>query len=82
MRSLKTRLKKSIPLRKAISMVISMLQQGNDLSAKYVVNRIPAQGEGWYDCYVFDDIILIYKIEGQYVKLSRLVTPKELEKER
>jgi addiction module RelE/StbE family toxin len=79
---LETQLKRSVPLRKALFRAISMLQQGKELSEHYAVNRIPAQGMGWYDCYVYDNIIMIYKIEGQYVKLSRLGTPEELEKER
>ena len=45
------------------------------------MNQIPSKGRGWYDCYVYDDIVMIYKIEGQYVRLSRLGTPRELEKE-
>ena len=77
-----SRLKNPIPFRKALSKAILILQQEKDLSDKYTVNRIPAQGQGWYDCYVFEDIIMIYKIQGQYVKLSRLGIPKELEKER
>lgn len=59
-----------------------MLRQGQDLPEEYVVNRIPDKGLGWYDCYVYADIIMIFKIEGQYVKLSRLGFPKDLEKEK
>ena len=77
-----SKLKNPIPFRKALSRAISVLQQEKDLSKKYTVNRLPAQGQGWYDCYVFEDIIMIYKIQGQYIKLSRLGTPRELEKER
>ena len=73
-------LKNPSPFRKAFFRAVSMLQQEQDLSSKFVVNRIPAEGKEWYDCYVYDDIIMIYKIQGQYVKLSRLGTPKELEK--
>ncbi len=79
---IESRLKNPRPLRKALANAISMLQQGNDLSKKYVVNALLTHGQGWYDCYIYDDIIMIYKIEGQYVKLTRLGTPKELEKER
>ena len=79
---IESRLKNPRPFRKSLFKVISTLQQGDNLPEKYVVNPLIARGQGWYDCYVYDDIILIYKIEGQYVKLSRLGTPKELEKER
>ncbi len=81
-KQLEKRLKQSPQIRKALFQAVSILHQGKDLSKKYAVNSIPAQGSGWYDCYVYDDIVMIYKIEGQYVKLSRLGTPKYLEKER
>ncbi|MBC8379351.1 MAG: type II toxin-antitoxin system mRNA interferase toxin, RelE/StbE family [Planctomycetes bacterium] len=81
-KELEKRLKKPIPFRKALFRAVSILEKGDDLSEKYTVNRIPAQGPGWYDCYVFEDIIMIYKIQGRYVKLSRLGTPKKLQKER
>ena len=75
---LETRLKKSAPLRNALFNVINRLQLGENLTEKYTVNRIPAEGVGWYVCYFYKDFILIYKVEGQYVKLSRLGTAKEL----
>ncbi len=76
-----SRLKKPAAFRKAVFQAVSSLQKGNDLTEKYTVNRLINMGEGWYGCYVFDDIIMIYKIQGQYVKLSRLGTPKELGKQ-
>lgn len=57
-----------------------MLQQGQDVSEKFVLNRVLAAGEGWYACYFYDEYVLLYKTEGQYVKLARLGTPEELEK--
>ncbi len=79
---LEKKLKKSDPLRNALFRAISSLQMGEDLSKKFIVNRIPAQGQGWHVCYFYEEYILIYKVERRYVKLSRLGTPKELEKER
>lgn len=57
-----------------------MLQQGKDLSEKYTINRLLSQGQGWYGVYLFEGVIMIYKIQGQYVRLSRLGTAKELGK--
>jgi len=70
-----------VSFRKALWKATSILQKGNDLSAKYTVNRIVSQGPGWYICYVLDDIVMTYKIEGQYIKLSRIGFAKELGKE-
>lgn len=75
-------LKKSDSMRKALFKAIRMLQEGEDLSEQFIVNRIPAQGQGWYVCYFYKEYVVIYKLEKQYVKLSRLGAPKELEKER
>lgn len=67
--------------RKAFNKAIFLLETDHqDFSKTFTVNRLVKRGEGWFDCYVYDDIIMIYKIEGQYIKLSRLGTPQELEK--
>lgn len=79
---IESRLKNPRPFRKAFAKALSILQQGNSLAEEYVVNPLVAQGQGWYDCYIYENIIMIYKVEGNYVKLSRLGTPKDLEKER
>ena len=75
------KLKSSASLRKALFRAISMLQQGKDLSEDYTVNRLLTQGQGWYGVYLFEDVIMIYKIQRQYVSLSRLGTAKELRKQ-
>jgi addiction module RelE/StbE family toxin len=56
---IESRMKDPRPIRKALFRVISMLQQGKNLPEKYVVNPLLARGQGWYDCYVYDDIIMI-----------------------
>ena len=78
---IEARFKKPAEFRKAFFRAVSMIRQGKDLQAEYTVNRITDKGTGWYDCYIYADIVMIYKIEGQYIKLSRLGTPKDLEKE-
>lgn len=76
------RLKKPDPFKKAFCQAIRMLEAGKDLTEQFNAHRLVSEGEGWFCCFVFEEIIMIYKIQGQYVKLSRLGTPKELEKER
>lgn len=79
---LQPRLKKPVLFRKAFVGAVSILQKGSDLSAKCTVNRLVNQGPGWYICYVLDDLAMTYKIEGQYVKLSRIGFAKDLGKEK
>jgi mRNA-degrading endonuclease YafQ of YafQ-DinJ toxin-antitoxin module len=64
--------------RKALYKAISILQQGKDLSRTFPVNKLAACGEGWFDCYVYEEIVIIFKIRGQYVTLSRIGTCEEL----
>lgn len=52
------------------------------LSKVFPVNSIPSLGQGWFDCYLTNDIIMIYKIEGQSVQLFALGTAKDLYKRR
>jgi len=42
------------------------------------VNRIIAAGPGWYDCYLYEDIVLVYKIQGQRVLLATIGFSKEI----
>jgi mRNA-degrading endonuclease YafQ of YafQ-DinJ toxin-antitoxin module len=76
-----SRIKDSKSFRKALYKAISTLQQGNDLSITFPVNKLAARGEGWFDCYVYEEIVIIYKIWGQYVTLSRIGTCEELYEE-
>ncbi len=72
------RLKNTQLLRKAINKAVSCLQKGEDLSEIYPVNRITAYGTGWFDCYVYKDIVMVYKVRGQRVMLISIGTPKDL----
>ena len=67
--------------RKVLYKAISILQKREDLSKTFPVNKLAARGKGWFDCYVYEEIVMIYKIEGQYVTLSRIGTCKELYEE-
>ena len=58
-----------------------LLQNNQDLSLEFASNKLMARGEGWYDCYIYEDIVMLYKIQGQYVKLSRIGTCENLYKE-
>ena len=69
---LEKRLKDPRSFRKALNKAITLLQMGKDISKSFTVNRLIKRGEGWYDCYINSDIVMIYKIQGQYVKLTAI----------
>jgi mRNA-degrading endonuclease YafQ of YafQ-DinJ toxin-antitoxin module len=62
--------------------VISLLQNGSRLPEKYIVNRIPKSGEGWFECYLFRDeqrfIIMYFRIYENCIYLCRVGTPEML----
>ncbi len=66
---------------KSFCRAVYLLERGKDLSKEFAFNRLIAKGEGWHDCYVFEDIVMIYKVQGQYVRLSRIGTCEELYEE-
>ena len=56
------RLKESKPFRKAFNKAIAALQTGRELSEIFTVNKLPLLGPGWYDCYLYEEIVMIYSI--------------------
>lgn len=75
---LEKRLKDPRPFRKAFAKAVSTLQEGNNLADMLPVNRITAAGPGWYDCYLYKDIVMVYKIQGQRVILATVGFSKEI----
>lgn len=58
--------------RKALNKAISLLQANKDPSKAFPTNRLIKRGEGWFDCYITSDIVMIYRIQGQSVKLTAI----------
>ena len=79
---LETTLKDPKPFRKALYKAVSVLQRGDDLSKIFPVNRIVPLGEGWYDCYIYSDIAMIYKIREKSVQLYAVGKASDLYKRR
>lgn len=77
-KKLEKREKDPIAFKKAFLKAISTLQAGKDISKLFPVNKIPALGEGWFDCYFYADLVLIYKIQGHTIKLYAIGKAKEL----
>lgn len=77
-KQLEKKLKSPLKVRNAFYKAIHLLQTGKNLSSAYTVNQLKTQGEGWFDCYIYEDIVMIYKIQGQSVKLTRIGFTKDL----
>ena len=58
--------------------VITTLQQGQKLADKYVDHRLSGNWANFRDCHVKPDLILIYKIENETLKLARIGSHSEL----
>lgn len=58
--------------------VISQLQRGQELTAKYLDHALSGNWANYRDCHVKPDLVLIYKIENSTLKLARLGSHSEL----
>lgn len=58
--------------------VIKQLQLGHTLLEKYVDHALSGRWQGYRDCHVKPDLILIYKVEADSLKLARIGTHSEL----
>lgn len=54
---------------KLITDVIDMLSQGETLPEKYKNHPLKGELNGYYDCHVLPDLVLIYKIEKEKLVL-------------
>jgi len=68
----------SIPDVIEVGHVISTLQHGETLEAKYVNHGLTADWLGYRDCHVKPDLVLIYKIDSAALKLARIGSHSEL----
>jgi mRNA interferase YafQ len=58
--------------------VIKLLQLGETLSDKYVDHLLSGNWQGYRDCHVKPDLVLIYKVDNNSLKLARIGTHSEL----
>jgi mRNA interferase YafQ len=70
--------KRSIPDIIEVGNVISILQRGETLDAKYVDHSLTGGWLGYRDCHVKPDLVLIYKIAVHTLKLARIGSHSEL----
>ena len=52
--------------------VISLLQNGKSLPKKYCNHPLKGKYNGYYDCHILPDLVLIYKIEKEKLTLILL----------
>ena len=58
--------------------VIKQLQLGKALAAKYVDHALSGNWQGYRDCHIKPDLVLIYKAEQTALKLARVGSHSEL----
>ena len=75
---LEKHLKDPVSFKKALYKAVTLLQRGKDISKTFPVNRLIKRGEGWFDCYITSDIVMIYRIQGRSVKLTAIGPAKEM----
>ncbi|AKH68394.1 addiction module toxin component, YafQ family/addiction module toxin, RelE/StbE family [Spongiibacter sp. IMCC21906] len=70
--------KLSIPDIVEVGHVIKQLQLGETLPEKYVDHSLSGDWQNYRDCHVKPDLVLIYKIDSNSLKLARIGTHSEL----
>ena len=58
--------------------VIKQLQLGSTLPAKYVDHALSGNWQGYRDCHIKPDLVLIYKRDEHTLKLARIGSHSEL----
>ena len=70
--------KRSIPDVLEVGGVISMLQRDQLLDDKHVDHPLIGNWQGFRDCHVKPDLVLIYKVSGGVLQLARIGSHSEL----
>ena len=58
--------------------VISTLQKSLILNAKYVDHALVGNWQGFRDCHIKPDLVLIYRIYETYLQLARIGTHNDV----
>ena len=61
-----------------IGHVIKQLQPGQVLPEKYVDHPLSGNWQGYRDCHIKPDLVLIYKLDQSSLKLARIGTHSEV----
>lgn len=58
--------------------VLAYLSRGEMLPAKYKDHALTGNWSGWRDCHVANDLVLVYRIDGDILHLARLNSHSEV----
>ena len=58
--------------------VMYHLLNGMALPAKYFDHALSGEWQGFRDCHIKNDLVLVYKVEGSVLQLARLNTHSEV----
>lgn len=58
--------------------VLACLSRSEALPTKYKDHALTGNWQGWRDCHVANDLVLIYKIDGETLHLARLNSHSEV----
>ena len=58
--------------------IIKQLQLENPLPEKYVDHLLSGNWQGYRDCHIKPDLVLIYKVDSNSLKLARVGSHSEL----
>ncbi len=61
-----------------VGKVISAIQHGDLLDAKYVDHTLAGNWNGFRDCHIKPDLFLIYRVQDGLLQLARIGTHSEL----
>ena len=70
--------KLAIPDAIEVGHVITLLQHGQKLAEKYRDHSLSGNLASYRDCHIKPDLVLIYKIENNTLKLARVGSHSEL----
>nr|WP_297399475.1 type II toxin-antitoxin system YafQ family toxin [uncultured Marinobacter sp.] len=70
--------KRSIPDIVEVCRVISMLQRDEPLGEKHVDHPLIGNWQGFRDCHVMPDLVLIYRLHDGALQLARIGSHSEL----
>ncbi|MDP8033791.1 type II toxin-antitoxin system YafQ family toxin [Pasteurella atlantica] len=58
--------------------VMYLLQHSYPLPVEYRDHALSGNMDGFRDCHIFNDLVLIYKIDDDYLYLSRIGTHSQV----
>jgi len=70
--------KRPIPDIVEVGRIISMLQRDEPLDDKHVDHMLVGNWQGFRDCHVMPDLVLIYSVSNGVLRLARIGSHSEL----